>query len=160
MCLFLLWISLAGAAAVRKSDSEIEQDLRARFSRSKLASDGIQFRVKNGVATLSGNTNVLQHKGNATRMAKSSGAIQVVNDIRISDEARRAASERLARGRAKSHAEKRTERPKESRPQPKPVPERPSPTAAAPVRTLPPAAPAAPSATLAPPPVRRAQIRH
>ena len=39
-----------------------------RLGRSKLASDGIQVRVKGGVATLTGKTSIVQHKGSATRL--------------------------------------------------------------------------------------------
>ena len=42
---------------------------------------------KNGIATWTGATSVMQHKGAATRMAKTAGATQVVNNIKISGDA-------------------------------------------------------------------------
>ena len=71
----------------RFSDAEIEATIKAKLAKSKIGKDGIQVHVKNGIATWTGNTNVMQHKGAATRMAKTSGAIQVVNNIKISDQA-------------------------------------------------------------------------
>src|SRR4051794_37561222 len=72
------------AALANRSDSQIESDFRTRLARSKLAAEGIQIRVKGGVATLTGKTSVVQHKGSATRMAKSAGARSVANQIEIS----------------------------------------------------------------------------
>jgi len=79
-----------------RTDSQIESDFRMRLGRSKLATDGIQIRVKGGVATLTGKTAVVQHKGSATRMAKSAGAHQVANQIEISAAAREAAAAKMA----------------------------------------------------------------
>ena len=42
------------------------------------------MHVKNGIATWTGGTSVMQHKGAATRMAKTAGATQVVNNIKVS----------------------------------------------------------------------------
>src|SRR6266850_4769793 len=69
------------------SDAEIEATIKAKLAKSKIGKDGIQVHVKAGVATWTGNTTVMQHKGAATRMAKTAGAIRVVNNIKISDEA-------------------------------------------------------------------------
>src|SRR6266849_10940425 len=69
------------------SDAEIEATIKAKLAKSKIGKDGFQVHVKNGIATWTGNTNVMQHKGAATRMAKTAGAIQVVNNIKISDQA-------------------------------------------------------------------------
>ena len=71
----------------RFSDAEIEATIKAKLAKSKIGKDGIQVHVKGGIATWTGNTNVMQHKGAATRMAKTAGAIQVVNNIKISDQA-------------------------------------------------------------------------
>jgi len=71
------------AADSRPSDSEIEQTIRAKLAKSKIGKDGFQVSVKTGVATWQGHTTVMQHKGAATRMAKTAGAIRVVNNIRI-----------------------------------------------------------------------------
>ncbi|MBL8173274.1 MAG: BON domain-containing protein [Bryobacterales bacterium] len=107
LLLFLaLSIALAAAPPAAKpspsavkpavSDSEIEQNLRARLARSKLASSNIQVAVKSGIATLDGQVSVIQHKGVATRMAKSAGAKQVVNRIKISEAARQKAAQQLS----------------------------------------------------------------
>jgi hypothetical protein len=87
-------------AESRMSDSQIEGVIRAKLAKSKLVADGFTVHVKNRVATWEGKTNVIQHKGAATRMAKTAGATSVVNNIKISDEARRKAAERLAKYRA------------------------------------------------------------
>lgn len=92
----------AGPATRALSDSQIEFDLRARLSRSKLASRKFQFRVQGGVATLTGKTDVIQHKGIMTRMAKAAGARTVVNNIEISEAARAKAVARLEAGRRKA----------------------------------------------------------
>ncbi len=67
------------------SDEEIEATIKAKLAKSKIGKDGIQCHVKNGVATWTGFTPVMQHKGAATRMAKTAGAIQVVNNIKVSE---------------------------------------------------------------------------
>ncbi len=136
----------AAVANAGRTDSQIESDFRMRLGRSKLASDGIQIRVKAGVATLTGKTSVVQHKGSATRMAKSAGAHQVANQIEISAAAREAAAAKMAAnlhrvGSASSAAA---------------APGRPKPegsVAPAPVSAVTTSSPA-------PPPVRRAQIKH
>ena len=69
------------------SDAEIEATIKAKLAKSKIGKDGIQVHVKAGIATWTGNTNVMQHKGAATRMAKTAGAIRVVNNIKILDDA-------------------------------------------------------------------------
>jgi BON domain len=69
------------------SDAEIEATIKAKLAKSKIGKDGFQVHVKDQVATWTGTTNVLQHKGAATRMAKTAGAIQVVNNIKVSDDA-------------------------------------------------------------------------
>lgn len=56
--------------------------------------------VQDGVATLEGRTNVIQHKGVATRLAKLGGALAVQNRIEISEEAKAKAAARLAKYRA------------------------------------------------------------
>jgi len=71
-----------------KSDTELERAIRAKLASSKIASDKFQVHVQGGVATLEGKTEVIQHKGVATRLAKSAGAVAVKNQIQISDAAR------------------------------------------------------------------------
>src|SRR5438105_1108116 len=85
--------SVNRAATPGLSDTQIEQDIRARLARSaKLSLDKFTVKVQGGIATFEGKTNVIQHKGAATRMAKSAGARAVVNNIQISDAARKAAA--------------------------------------------------------------------
>ena len=84
------------------SDAQIELDLRARLSRSKLATKKFQFRVQGGIATLTGRTEIIQHKGIMTRMARAAGARAVVNNIEISEAARVKAVARLESGRRKA----------------------------------------------------------
>src|SRR3984957_4389823 len=69
------------------SDAEIEATIKAKLAKSKIGQEGFQVHVKDRVATWTGTTSVMQHKGAATRMAKSAGAIQVTNNIKISSEA-------------------------------------------------------------------------
>jgi BON domain len=69
------------------SDAEIEATIKAKLAKSKIGKDGFQVHVKDRVATWTGITSVIQHKGAATRMAKTAGAIRVVNNIKISDDA-------------------------------------------------------------------------
>jgi hypothetical protein len=69
------------------SDAEIEATIKAKLAKSKIGKDGLQVHVKDRVATWTGVTAVMQHKGAATRMAKTAGAIQVVNNIKVSGEA-------------------------------------------------------------------------
>ncbi|MBL8233152.1 MAG: BON domain-containing protein [Bryobacterales bacterium] len=81
------------------ADAEIERTFKAKVAKSKVGVNDIQIRVANGVATLEGRVNVVQHKGTATRMAKSAGARQVFNNIKVSDAARQKAGQQLARAR-------------------------------------------------------------
>lgn len=81
--------------SVTLPDSQIERTIKARLARSKIGRNGFQVKVQGGVATFEGRTNVIQHKGAATRMAKRAGAKAVVNNIVISEEARQKAAARL-----------------------------------------------------------------
>ena len=90
----LVWSLGASAGTLTKShatgkfsDAEIEATIKAKLAKSKIGKDGIQCHVKNGIATWTGSTSVMQHKGAATRMAKTAGATQVVNNIKVSDQA-------------------------------------------------------------------------
>jgi hypothetical protein len=80
------------------SDSQIEQDIRARLSKSKINSEHFLVSVRNGVATLEGKTSVIQHKGAATRIARTAGAVSVRNNIQVSAEARARAASGLGKG--------------------------------------------------------------
>lgn len=72
-------------AAARFSDAEIEQTIHTKLAKSKIGKDGFVAKVHGGVVTWEGRTGVPQHKGAATRMARTSGAIRVVNNIQITD---------------------------------------------------------------------------
>jgi hypothetical protein len=66
------------------TDAQLEATIRAKLAKSKIGKDGFRFHVQRGVVTWEGVTSVAQHKGAATRMARSSGAVQVVNHIKVS----------------------------------------------------------------------------
>ncbi len=103
--------SIGGLTA--QDDKRIEADIRARFARSKINEDRFTVHVQGGIATIEGHTDVIQHKGVATRMAKNAGARAVVNRIEISEAARQKAAGNLATGRRRAQikrSEPRTER--------------------------------------------------
>jgi len=117
----LLAAGLAGAADAKTaqrnsaaqaglSDAEIQADLRMRLNRGKIAADHFQAKVQGGVATITGQTDVIQHKGVATRLAKTAGARRVDNQIQISDAARKKAADNLAKHQ-RSGANQRSETP-------------------------------------------------
>jgi len=90
----LIWSLGAYAGTLTKShsqgkfsDEEIEATIKAKLAKSKIGKDGLQVHVKNGIATWTGSTPVMQHKGAAPRMAKTAGATQVVNNINVSADA-------------------------------------------------------------------------
>lgn len=85
-----------------KSDADLEKAIRAKFAKSKIHEDNFQVHVQGGIATIEGKTDVLQHKGVATRLAKSGGAAAVVNRIQISDAARQKAAKNLETGRRRA----------------------------------------------------------
>jgi osmotically-inducible protein OsmY len=93
-------------AKPQASDAAIEQNIRARFAKSKVAPEKFQVKVQGGVATIEGKTDVIQHKGSATRMARTGGAIQVVNKIQISEGARQRATANLDKGRKKAEVKR------------------------------------------------------
>ena len=93
------------AGAARQAplpDAQLEKDIRARFAASKISAHHFQVHVQGGVATIEGNTDVLQHKGTATRLAKSCGAIKVVNKVAVSQAAKDKAANNLASGRRRA----------------------------------------------------------
>ncbi len=79
-------------------DVAVERAIRARLARSKISTDKFEVHVQGGIATITGRTNVMQHKGTATRLAKNAGAKQVVNKVEISDEAKEKAASNLSSG--------------------------------------------------------------
>jgi hypothetical protein len=90
------------ASAGAQDDVRIEQAIKAKLGKSKIGKDGFTVRVQGGVAYWEGNTDVVQHKGSATRMAKTAGAKRVVNNIKVSDAAKAKASEGLDQGRRRA----------------------------------------------------------
>jgi hypothetical protein len=94
------------ATPARLTDVQIEAAIRAKLAKSKIGADKFRFRVQGGVATIEGNTNVMQHKGAATRMAKAAGAVAVNNHIQISDAAKKKAAENLATGRRRAQVKR------------------------------------------------------
>jgi len=89
----------AAAKPAMKPDATIEALIRAKFAKSKINAEKFQVHVQGGVATIEGRTNVVQHKGVATRLAKTAGAIAVNNHIQISDAAKLKAAANLEQGR-------------------------------------------------------------
>ena len=85
-----------GPSKLRVPDAQIERTIRAKFARSKINAEHFTVSVLNGVATIEGKTSVIQHKGVATRMAKTGGAIAVKNNIQVSEAAKAKAAARLA----------------------------------------------------------------
>jgi hypothetical protein len=91
-CLFVCaWCGFGGPLSLshsqgKFSDAEVEATIRAKLAKSKIGKDGVQVHVKDGVATWTGSTTVMQHKGAATRMAKAAGAIHVLNNIKVAGE--------------------------------------------------------------------------
>jgi len=73
------------------TDAQLEHTLKAKLAKSKIGADHFKFRVQGGVVTWDGSTNVIQHKGAATRMARAAGAKAVVNNIQISEAAKQKA---------------------------------------------------------------------
>jgi len=66
-----------------QQDKFVEATIRAKLAKSKIGKDGFTVRVQGGVAYWEGTTTVPQHKGAATRMAHTSGAPNVINNIRV-----------------------------------------------------------------------------
>lgn len=98
----LAWALSASAGTLTKShsqgkfsDAEVEATIKAKLAKSKIGKDGFQVHVKNGIATWTGTTSIMQHKGAATRMAKTAGAVQIVNNIKLSDQAKEKAAGNL-----------------------------------------------------------------
>jgi hypothetical protein len=77
------------------NDAQIETTIRGKLAKSKIGRDGFRFRVQRGVVTWEGTTNVMQHKGSATRMARAAGAVQVINNIQVSAAAKAKAAGNL-----------------------------------------------------------------
>jgi hypothetical protein len=85
------------AGTQKVPDAQVERTIRAKFTKSKINAEHFTVTVQNGVATIEGKTNVIQHKGVATRLAKTGGALAVQNHIQVSDAAKAKAAGRLAK---------------------------------------------------------------
>jgi len=96
----------APQAAGAKEDVQIEAAIRTRLAKSVIGKDGLTVRVQGGVAYWDGTTNVVQHKGAATRMAKSAGAKKVVNNIKVGDDAKQKAAGNLDEGRRRAQVKR------------------------------------------------------
>ena len=94
--------SRTAASPSAQTDAQIEKAIRERFADSKIAEDKFEVHVQGGRATLTGKTNVLQHKGVATRLARAEGATEVINNIEPSEEARQKAAANLTKGRRRA----------------------------------------------------------
>ena len=92
--------------ATAEQDKVIEAKIRDKLAKSKIGKDGFKVRVQGGVAYWEGKTDVVQHKGAATRMAKTAGAKLVVNNIQISDAAKQKSSENLDQGRRRAQVKR------------------------------------------------------
>jgi len=84
------------------TDAQLEKAIQERFAKSKIAVNKFQVRVQGGTATIEGRTDVIQHKGTATRLARITGATAVVNKVQVSDQARQKAAGQLVTGRRRA----------------------------------------------------------
>lgn len=96
----------APAGTSSQEDKQIEAAIRAKLAKSKIGKDGFTVRVQGGIAYWEGKTDVVQHKGSATRMAKTAGAKAVVNNIKVSDAAKEKAAENLDEGRRRAQVKR------------------------------------------------------
>ena len=88
------------------NDATIEKTIRAKLAASKISTNKFEVHVQGGVATLTERTDILQHKGTATRLAKNGGASQVVNRIEVSDAAKEKAASNLESGRRRAQVKR------------------------------------------------------
>lgn len=94
----------AGTSA--QEDKQIEATIRAKVAKSKIGKDGFTVRVQGGIAYWEGKTDVVQHKGSATRMAKTAGAKSVINNIKVSDAGKEKAADNLEDGRRRAQVKR------------------------------------------------------
>jgi hypothetical protein len=94
------------ANAPHPSDGDLEKAINAKFAASKISTDKFKAHVQGGVATLEGYTEIVQHKGTATRLAKTAGALAVVNNIEISQAAKDKAQANLDSGRRRAQVKR------------------------------------------------------
>ena len=89
--------AVAKPVVTKVPDAQIERTIRAKFGKSKINAEHFTVSVQNGIATIEGKTNVIQHKGVATRLARTGGALAVQNHIQVSEEAKAKAAAKLAK---------------------------------------------------------------
>jgi hypothetical protein len=106
----------APAGTSAQEDRQIEALIRAKLAKSKIGKDGFTVRVQGGIAYWEGKTEVVQHKGSATRMAKTAGAKAVINHIKISDAGKEKAAENLEDGRRRAQVKRSDARTDKSQP--------------------------------------------
>jgi len=87
-------------------DGQLEKAISARFAKSKISTHNFKVHVQGGVATIEGKSDVLQHKGVATRLAKNAGALKVVNKIEVSQAAKDKALHNLDSGRRRAQVKR------------------------------------------------------
>lgn len=92
----------AAGSTAKVTDVEIAATIKQKLAKSKIGKNGFTFKVSGGIVTWEGKTEVVQHKGSATRMANAAGARAVVNNIKISDAAKAKAAANLASGRRRA----------------------------------------------------------
>lgn len=90
------------AVPVKLTDAEIQSRIQAKLAKSKIGRNGFRFSTSGGVTTIEGKANVVQHKGAATRLAKTAGARAVINNIQISEEAKQKARANLKSGKRRA----------------------------------------------------------
>lgn len=100
----------AAPSVSAQQDKDIEAAIRAKLAKSKIGKDGFTIRVQGGIAHWEGNTSVVQHKGSATRMAKTAGAHGVVNNIKVTDAAKQKAADNLEQGRRRAQVKRSDDR--------------------------------------------------
>ncbi len=93
-------------AAPRLPDVQLEALIRAKFAKSKINADKFKVRVQGGIATIEGHTDVMQHKGVATRLARTAGALAVNNHVQLSDAAKQKAAGNLEQGRRRAQVQR------------------------------------------------------
>jgi BON domain-containing protein len=148
-------VAVAFAAAPKPAplnDAAIEATIRAKFAKSKISEEHFKVSVKSGVAQIEGKTDIPQRKGVATRLAKSGGARQVVNNVQVGEAARKKLSDRLAKARETRAAQTAAPVSSKSASQPQ--------TQAAPPPKTATVTPAPAAASSEPAPLKRMQIKH
>lgn len=93
-------------AAPHLTDAQIDAAIRVKLAKSKIAADKFTYHVQHGVVTIEGKTDVIQHKGAATRLARTSGAVAVANHVQISEAARQKAAANLEAGRRRAQVKR------------------------------------------------------